>query len=202
MDDWDNFLTLSLYFSIMFLSLQWRHNEHDGISKHQPHDCLLNRLFRHRPKKTSKLRVTGLCEGNLRVTSEIPAQRASDSANVSIWWRHHVYSSTNCADNIPGLFAMTTSYVCTFNTNNTNIQLHSCEKKKKTTLVWSFDIERSQTISSHGHDVVMEEYSVFSTERLAYWSLNKMAAIVQMTYVLHLYEKWWFNQFAILHMLL
>ena len=35
------------------LPLQWRHNGHDGISNHQPHDCLLNRLFRRRSKKTS-----------------------------------------------------------------------------------------------------------------------------------------------------
>ena len=47
-------------------SLQWRHNERDGISNHQPHDCVLNRLFRHRSEKASKLRVTGLCEGNYR----------------------------------------------------------------------------------------------------------------------------------------
>ena len=45
-------------------SLQWRHNDHDGVSNHQPHGCLLNRLFRRRSKKTSKLRVTGLCVGN------------------------------------------------------------------------------------------------------------------------------------------
>ena len=44
--------------------LHWRHNEHDGVSNHQPHDCLLNRLSRRRSKKTSKLRVTGLCAGN------------------------------------------------------------------------------------------------------------------------------------------
>ena len=41
-------------------------------------------------KKTSKLRITGLCEGNLPVTGEFPAQRASNVENVSIWWRHHV----------------------------------------------------------------------------------------------------------------
>ena len=29
------------------LSLQWRHNDRDGVSNYQPHDCLLNRLFRH-----------------------------------------------------------------------------------------------------------------------------------------------------------
>ena len=41
-------------------------------------------------KKTSKLRVTGLCEGNSPVTGEFPAQMASNAENVSIWWRHHV----------------------------------------------------------------------------------------------------------------
>ena len=45
-------------------TLQWRHNDHDGVSNHQPHGCLFNRLFRRRSKKTSKLRVTGLCVGN------------------------------------------------------------------------------------------------------------------------------------------
>ena len=40
--------------------LRWRHNGRDSVSNHQPHDCFLNRLFRRRSKKTSKLRVT-LC---------------------------------------------------------------------------------------------------------------------------------------------
>ena len=46
------------------LTLQWRHNGWDCVSNRQPRDCLLNRLFRLRSKKTSKLRVTGLCAGN------------------------------------------------------------------------------------------------------------------------------------------
>ena len=49
---------------LFVISLHWRHNDHDGVSNHQPHGCLLNRLFRRRSKKTSKLRVTGLCVGN------------------------------------------------------------------------------------------------------------------------------------------
>ena len=53
-------------------------------------DGLLNRLFRRRSKKTSKLRVTGLCEGNSPATGEFPTQRASHAENVSIRWRHHV----------------------------------------------------------------------------------------------------------------
>ena len=71
-------------------SLQWRHNERDGVSNHRRLDCLLNRLFRHRTKKTSKFHVTGLCEGNLPVTSGFPSQMASNTENVSIRWRHHV----------------------------------------------------------------------------------------------------------------
>ena len=76
-------------------SLQWPHNERDGVSNYQYHDCLLNRLFRRRSKKTPKLRVTGLSVGGftgdrwIRRTKGVPAQRASNAENVSILWRHH-----------------------------------------------------------------------------------------------------------------
>ena len=58
--------------------MSWCHNERDGVPDLQPHDCLLNRLFRRRSQKTSK-----------PVTGEFPAQRDSNAENVSIWWRHH-----------------------------------------------------------------------------------------------------------------
>ena len=74
------------------MPLQWRHNGRNGVWNHQPHDCLLNRLLRCRSKKTSKLRVTGLCEGNSPVTGGFPTQRASNGQNVSIWWRLHAES--------------------------------------------------------------------------------------------------------------
>ena len=45
-------------------TLHWRHNDHGGVSNHQPHDCLLNRLFRRRSKKAPNLHVTDLCVGN------------------------------------------------------------------------------------------------------------------------------------------
>ena len=54
------------------VSLQWRHNERDGVWNHRRYDYLLNRLFRRRPTKTPKLRVTGLCGGNPPVTSGFP----------------------------------------------------------------------------------------------------------------------------------
>ena len=69
--------------------LQWRHNERDGVSNHQPRECLLKRLFRRGSKITSKLRVTGICQGNSPVTSEFPAQMATNAKKNSIWWRHH-----------------------------------------------------------------------------------------------------------------
>ena len=71
--------------------IRWRHNDRDGVSNHRRLDCLPDRLSRRRSKKTSKLRVTGLCEGNSPVTDEFPEQMASNAENVSIWWRHHAW---------------------------------------------------------------------------------------------------------------
>ena len=82
------------------VTLHWRHNDHDGVSNHQPHGCLLNRLFRPRSKKTSKLCVTGLCAGNSRgpVNSphKWPVTRKMfpsddvimNTESVSISWHH------------------------------------------------------------------------------------------------------------------
>ena len=58
-------------------------------------------LSRRRSKKTSKLRVTGLCTGNSPGTGEFPAQMASNAENVSIWWRHHVITWYMCAKEGP-----------------------------------------------------------------------------------------------------
>ena len=52
--------------------LMWRHNKRHGVSNHQRLYYLLNRLFRHTPKKISKLCVTGFCEGNPPVTGDSP----------------------------------------------------------------------------------------------------------------------------------
>ena len=71
------FLTnsFSLLHIIFAKTLLWRHNGLESVSNHQPHECLLNRSFGRRSRKTSKLRVTGLCAG----TGEFPAQMASDA---------------------------------------------------------------------------------------------------------------------------
>ena len=85
-----NYIKSSLYCTFVpENTLQWRHDGLESVSNHQPHHCLLSRLFGRRSKKTSKLRVTGLCAGNSAGTGEFPAQMASNAENVSIWWRHH-----------------------------------------------------------------------------------------------------------------
>ena len=63
-------------------TLQWRHNERDGVSNYQHHDCLLNGLFRRKWQKTLNFRVTGPCAGNSHLTGEFPTQRASNAENV------------------------------------------------------------------------------------------------------------------------
>ena len=77
-----------------YSTLQWRHSGRNDVTNRRRLDCYLNRLFRRKSKKTSKLRVNGLCEGNSPVTSKFPAQRASNAVNVYIWWRHHAYFYT------------------------------------------------------------------------------------------------------------
>ena len=79
---------------------KWRHNGCDGIPNHQPHDCLLNRLFRRGSMKTSKLRVTDLCAGNSPLTGEFPAQMARNAENASTWWCHHAYGKTDHEDTL------------------------------------------------------------------------------------------------------
>ena len=77
------------------LTLLWCHNGRNGVSNNRRLGCLFNCSFKLRSKKTSKLRVTGLCEENSPVTGEFPAPRASNAENVSIWWRHHELTKIN-----------------------------------------------------------------------------------------------------------
>ena len=81
---------------MIYISLQSHHNECDCVSVDWRLGCLLNRLFRRRSKKTSKLRVTGLCEGNPAVTS--------NGENVSIKWRHNISSGVRLSGIRRGLW--------------------------------------------------------------------------------------------------
>ena len=89
------FLDYSVYKNSIGITMHWRQNERDGVSNHQRLDCVLKRLFRRRSTKTSKLHPTGVCKGNPSVTGGFPSQKASDTENVFIRWRHHSWTSYN-----------------------------------------------------------------------------------------------------------
>ena len=83
------------------LNLQWRNNERHALPNHQHIDCLLNRLFRRTPKKTSKLRFIGLCEGNPPVTGGFPSQMANNAENffnltTSSWSHKEIFVNPLC----------------------------------------------------------------------------------------------------------
>ena len=61
--------------SLVLLQWYWCH----GGSNHRRLDFLLDRLCGHISKKTSKVRVTGLCKGNPQVTGGFPSQMASNA---------------------------------------------------------------------------------------------------------------------------
>ena len=46
-----NSFVLLEFEQIISFTLQWRHNERDGVSNRQPHECLLNCLFRYISKR-------------------------------------------------------------------------------------------------------------------------------------------------------
>ena len=87
-------------------SLQWRHNDRDGVSNHRPHHCLLGSIFRRRSK------ITGLCAGNSPVTGEFSAQMASNAEIVSIWWRHRVTSQYHMMTLSNGNIFRVTDHLC------------------------------------------------------------------------------------------
>ena len=96
----ENFATESSY--SCRATLQWRHNERDGVPNHRRLDGLFNHFFRRRSKKRSKLCVTGLCEGNSPVTSPHKGPVARKMLMTSSWtqqivtlWHGHPYRITS-----------------------------------------------------------------------------------------------------------
>ena len=98
--------------------LQWRHNERDGVTNHQPRDSLLNRLFKVQIKVNIKAPSHWSLSGEF--TGDFPAQKASNAENASIWWRHYAYQCVwlskakrdlSRSDNYTCLFYQTIAHV-------------------------------------------------------------------------------------------
>ena len=88
------------------------------MASHQLHECLLSRLFGRKLKKTPKLRVTGLCAGNSPVTSEFPAQRASNAENIPFDDVIMVYGIISSHLTLTNLIQIEGIRICEQNTEN------------------------------------------------------------------------------------
>ena len=76
-----------------YTSLQWRLNDHDGVSNHQPHDCLLNRNSgadrRKHQSSTSLAFVWGIHRGPMNSPHKWPVTRTmypfDDVIMIQVW---------------------------------------------------------------------------------------------------------------------
>ena len=164
-------------------TLQRRYNGCDGISNLQPHNCLLNRLFRPRSKKTSKLGITGLCGGNSPVTGEFPAQRANNTENVSIWWCHHdwarhsVTANTTNATFCSCLFTNDFSIIIQIRWKFHSALIHVVMKKS----LWNFSHGMTAGLSWH--------VQIFLQNNILQWNYTKTKICIE--YVLQWKNRWW-----------
>ena len=129
------------------LTLQWRHNERNGVSNHRHLDCLLNRLFRRRSKNTSKLRVTGLCEGDSPVYCS-----HKGSVTRKMFPFDDVIMTTNCR-----------SW-----STNVMIPLAPTTKIRMARVTLSFDLLTGKWSSSMGYICATNEYNPWN-RRLHNW---------------------------------
>ena len=81
-------------------SFQWRHSERNCVSNHWRIDCVLNRLFRRRSKKTPKLRIS-----KQRLSGDVPnvkgsplntakyclSERRSNSRILNTWHSNQIW---------------------------------------------------------------------------------------------------------------
>ena len=73
-------------------TLQWRHNGRDSVSNNQPHDCLLNGLFRRRSEKKRQSCASLACVRGWGY-SPLPRNVLRNKPNVSLcaWWIIYIY---------------------------------------------------------------------------------------------------------------
>ena len=76
-------------FNTGIASLQWRHNERNGVSNHRRLVCSTVCSGADQRKHQSSASLAFVM-GIHRWPVDSPAQRASSAENVSIWWRQHV----------------------------------------------------------------------------------------------------------------
>ena len=92
---WDLFL--EIWVTCMYIfhsSLQWRHNEHDVVSNHQPHDCVYSSVYSGADQSKYKISASlAFVKGIHRRPVNSPHKGPVTRKMFPFWWRHHVISS-------------------------------------------------------------------------------------------------------------
>ena len=83
------------------VALQWRHNEHRGVSDHQLLDGLFNYLFKLTSKKISKPPLPALCEGNPPMSGGSPHKEPVTQKAFPL---RDVITCKNCFDHMSAKF--------------------------------------------------------------------------------------------------
>ena len=97
-------------------SLQWLNNGHDGVSNHQPHYCLLNRLLGRRSKKHTQSSASlafawGIHRGPVNSPHKRPVTRKMfPFDDVIIFWR---FINAWCVDKSMFIVGELRSTLCT-----------------------------------------------------------------------------------------
>ena len=76
---------------VPYISLQWYHNEHDGILNHRHLDVCLTICSGTDQRKHWSSTSLAIVSGIHQWLVNSPQQRASNTENVHIWWHHHVW---------------------------------------------------------------------------------------------------------------
>ena len=97
----DQYCPMFMMRKYIYLTLQWRHNELDGVSDHHYHDYLLNRLFTDQRKHQSPSSLAFFV-GNSPVTGEFTAQMASNAETVHLMTSSWASTQRNEHITLPG----------------------------------------------------------------------------------------------------
>ena len=152
------------------MTLQWRHNERDGVSNH---------LIRRRSKKTWTFPVTGLCGGNPPVTGGFPSQRASYSENTSIWWRHHYRNAVDSSHCGPVISSFEISWLSA-STKLLN-KLSNCQSTMRSLWLNLIETTLHADISTACWMVLLSSESLTFTGQFLPWAMSSNATFEAFT---------------------
>ena len=141
-------------------ALEWHHN--DGVSNHQPHDCIL--IQAKKTKKTSKLHVTGPLCGEFTGDWWIPHTKGQWRGKcfhlMTSSWCSGVPYFRNAPDHCSGLRCVTTAHLHTLRTN-IDFQLFQI-KKHAINFKWMILISVHESLPTNLKKIGFMDFHYFS----------------------------------------